>query len=220
MRSRYADRFNHDPDAATYDLGVLDETDPIRCGYGVVLDWVAREARTDETSLVLDLGAGTGNLGLRLGEFRELYCVDVSGNMIRRGRKKLDHRPGVVWIQEDLLEFVHRSPLRFDVVVSTYAAHHLPENEKEVLFRKIWESLAGGGRAVFGDLMYADEKSRQIILEGFRGRRLHGLAEELEDEFPWYVDRASSILRGVGFEVKTRRFSELSWGISARRRPS
>ena len=33
MRSLYADKFNHDADAAGYDADVRNESDPIRAGY-------------------------------------------------------------------------------------------------------------------------------------------------------------------------------------------
>jgi hypothetical protein len=44
VRSRNADRFNHDEDAAGYDRDVLNEADPIRAGYDALLDWVAAGA--------------------------------------------------------------------------------------------------------------------------------------------------------------------------------
>jgi hypothetical protein len=40
MRSRHADRFNHDTEVDGYDDDVADESNPIRNGYGATLDWV------------------------------------------------------------------------------------------------------------------------------------------------------------------------------------
>lgn len=51
----------------------------------------------------------------------------------------------------------------FDAVLSTYAVHHLTGAEKVLLFQLIWERLWPGGRAVFGDLMFADEAERALL---------------------------------------------------------
>jgi hypothetical protein len=42
LRSRYADYFNHDADAADYDVDVTREEHPIRTGYSQVLEHVGR----------------------------------------------------------------------------------------------------------------------------------------------------------------------------------
>ena len=67
MRSRHADRFSHDEEAAGYDRDVLDEADPIRTGYDALLDWVAKSAEPAPESRVLELGSGTGNLRTAAG---------------------------------------------------------------------------------------------------------------------------------------------------------
>jgi hypothetical protein len=54
MRSKYADYFNHDADAAGYDQDVQNERDPIRAGYRAVLRWVADKVKPH--SRVPDLG--------------------------------------------------------------------------------------------------------------------------------------------------------------------
>jgi hypothetical protein len=60
MRSRFADKFNHDADAPDYDVDVAHETHPVRAGYSAVLEWVARTANLEPGHYVLELGAGTG----------------------------------------------------------------------------------------------------------------------------------------------------------------
>jgi SAM-dependent methyltransferase len=92
MRSRHADRFNHDEDAPEYDLDVRNEEDPIRAGYAELLEWVAREASIGPDARVLELGSGTGNLTALLPPARELLCVDISGAMTHLAREKLARR--------------------------------------------------------------------------------------------------------------------------------
>ena len=215
MRSRFADKFNHDDEAQGYDLDVADEDNPIREGYSALLDWVAKEASPGEESSVLELGTGTGNLTVLLGRPGRLVCVDVSEEMLRIAHTKLSGLDGVEYMVSDLLEIFDRLRDPFDLLVSTYAIHHLTAEEKSLLFHRIAEGLAPGGRAVFGDLMFADSEHRREYLAGLRRSQANEHADEIEDEFFWDLERSVAELIRLGFEVETERISELSWGVSA-----
>lgn len=217
MRSRYADKFNHDEDAEGYDLDVLNEDNPVRAGYDRLLDWMVARASPTAQSRILDLGAGTGNLGLRLPRFGELVCVDVSERMVAIGREKLRGKTGVTWVVSDVLEFFDRASGRFDVVLSSYAVHHLTPEEKDHLFSRTWACLAAGGNALFGDLMFENQAAREGLLEEYRRSDRRELAVEIEDEFFWDLEGATRSLRNLGFALEVERFSTLSWGIDARK---
>jgi len=246
MRSQHADLFNHDEDAPRYDADVLNESDPIRTGYQNCLDWVAngvstsltrtrREATTPPAAVgtVIDLGSGTGNLTERLPRVNRLFCVDVSTEMHALAKEKLADRPEVVPVQQDLLEYLHelvttdaiRSddgpmpvPGTVDVVASTYAIHHLLENEKAELFAFLSRTLAPGGAFICGDLMFENEKARAAYLESCRQSGKSQLADDIEEEFFWDVELAREGLDRVGFTVETKQFSVLSWGLFAQSR--
>jgi putative AdoMet-dependent methyltransferase len=215
MRSQFADKFNHDEDAAGYDLDVRNEADPIRAGYAELLDWVIQTADTDADSVVLDLGTGTGNLAQRLPAFRQLICVDISKEMLQLAQEKLAAVTGVRYVEADLLEFFERTGSHFDAIISTYAIHHLTETEKPLLFEKIAQRLQPGGIAVFGDLMFENAAACERYLEYCRNTARAELADAIEDEFFWNVESACQHLRRLGLDPNTRRFSDLSWGIAA-----
>ena len=214
MRSRHADRFNHDEDAADYDRDVLNEADPIRAGYAALHDWVAGRAAPDARSRVLDLGSGTGNLALRLTAFGELVCVDVSQEMARIARRKLARHDAIEWVRADLLAYFDTPGPPFDAVVSSYVIHHLVEDEKQQLFERISGRLASGGRVAFGDLMFESAQARRDTLDAYRASGRAELADDIEDEFFWDVSSAVAGLEALGLDIETRRFSELSWGIA------
>ena len=92
----------------------------------------------------------------------------------------------------------------------------IPEEKKE-LFRRIANALTPGGKAAFGDLMFRNEIERDRILNVHRRTGREALAAEIEDEFFWLLDRRVADLENLGFDVKTRRFSALSWGIAAQK---
>jgi putative AdoMet-dependent methyltransferase len=223
VRSEHADTFNHDEDAAGYDVDVVDESNPIRAGYRATLDWVAERAaiRADET--VLDLGVGTGNLAARLPGCRRLVGVDVSERMLEQANGKLG--PTVELVQADLLE-VLAGPSgaatdldgsdNLDVIVSTYAIHHLTADEKETLIVAAAQRLAPGGRFVVGDLMAAG----RATVPDVRTRLAHPDVDALfADEFPWYVDESLTAMAAAGFTaLAAEQLSDLSWGLAARRR--
>lgn len=218
-RSRHAEDFNHDEEAAGYDADVRNEEDPIRAGYAELLDWLAVEAGVTPASSVLELGSGTGNLSARLGPARETVCVDVSEEMMLVAREKLAGRSDVTWVRKDLLEYFDTPGPSFDVVVSSYAIHHLTDDEKQALFARVAARLNDGGRVSFGDLMFESPEERGRILAGYRETRHRGhLPDGIEEEFFWDVARSQRELRELGFDLKTKRFSELSWGMSGRLR--
>lgn len=215
MRSRFADKFNHDAEAPGYDRDVLNEQEPVREGYARVLDWVAAEAGGARS--VVELGTGTGNLALRLRGCRRLVCVDVSREMLRIARSKLSGMNRVQFVEADILEYFDHPAGPCDAVVSTYAVHHLTEDEKTRLFREAAAALRREGRAVFGDLMFENDDHRKRYLAELRGSGREELADEIEDEFFWNMEHAVDALASVGFQVAAERFSALSWGISARK---
>jgi putative AdoMet-dependent methyltransferase len=217
MRSRFVDKFNHDDEAPGYDEDVADERNPIREGYSALLRWVVDQASAGGSSSVLELGTGTGNLAILLEDFDRMVCVDISANMLGIARAKLADRPNVEYVQADLLQCFEALEERFDVVISAYAIHHLTEEERHVLFRSVERSLEPGGRAVFGDLMFADDEERRDYLAALRSKGESDLADEIEDEFFWNVEETIGELVGLGFRVTKERFSRLSWGICAER---
>jgi putative AdoMet-dependent methyltransferase len=214
VRSRHVDEFDHTGLEGVYDADVLNESDPIRAGYAETLAWVVEQAQIIPDSAVVDLGAGTGNTAALITAARHVTCVDVSAAMMERARPKLAHLSSVEYVVADLLEFFDQ-PRRFDRLVSTYAVHHLTELEKAALLRFVGSSLAPGGVAVFGDLMFESREAEQALRETYAGEEV---VVSFDEEYFWYVDAVPAMAECAGVHVTDgRRFSELSWGIKLER---
>jgi putative AdoMet-dependent methyltransferase len=215
MRSRNVDRFNHDLDALSYDSDVANESDPIRAGYLELLRWVADRADVDGAD-VIELGAGTGNLTALLRRAGSIEAVDASAEMLSLLRQKCGDAH-VRCHQADLLGYFDE-PRPTDRIVSTYAVHHLEQDEKHTLFERIRKSLRPHGIAVFGDLMFASAAARDEMRRSFAERGEQDVVDAIDEEFFWLLDDALPALLSCGFRVETRRFSELSWGVCCRLR--
>jgi SAM-dependent methyltransferase len=212
MRSQHVDRFNHDTEVEGYDADVTDESNPVRNGYDATLSWVIDHAAVGADDVVVDLGTGTGNLAVRVGARSRLVCVDVSTGMLEVARQKLP--ADTEYVESDLLEFVDRAP-ECDVVISTYAIHHLVADEKTALLDGLFRRLRPGGRIAIGDLMVADAG----VVPELQARLAHPDADEMfADEFPWFVSDARVELARIGFvSVEAEQTGVLSWGLAATR---
>lgn len=217
MRSSHADYFNHDQDAYGYDEDVRNTADPIRAGYDAVLDWVAEHSSISKRSRVLELGSGTGNLTVRLPDCQEIICVDVSQKMEALAHGKVSHFSNRRFIKDDVLAVFDRHIGPFDAVLSTYTLHHLTEDEKRYLFKHLWGVLNDGGVAIIGDLMVENQKELKNKIKDYRSQGIHDVAEALEEEFFWLLEQSVLALQNIGFLVEWKRFSDLSFGILAKK---
>jgi putative AdoMet-dependent methyltransferase len=136
--------------------------------------------------------------------------VDVSVEMLRLARAKLGD--AVELVQSDLLELFD-APDTFDVVVSTYAIHHLTSDEKDALLARARSRLRAGGRLVVGDLMVASAAAVPALSARLRHDDVDAFFVE---EFPWEVDTTVRALDRHGFRrIAVEQLSDLSWGVAA-----
>jgi putative AdoMet-dependent methyltransferase len=216
-RSANADIFNHDNDAAGYDSDVRNEADPIRTGYQDVLRWVVQQAQITPTSRVLELGSGTGNLSELIASCGELVSVDVSGSMETIAKRKLRHLANRRFIKADILEVFTHELGKFDAVISTYAVHHLTDQEKQRLFTLVFDHLLPSGAAVFGDLMVQNDSEKEEKNQQYLAKGDQTTAQAISEEFFWSLDTAIADLKRLGFKIRVERFSDLSYGVIARK---
>lgn len=217
MRSANADIFNHDTEAADYDNDVRNEADPIRTGYRDVLRWVVRKAQIAPSSRVLELGSGTGNLSELIASCGELVSVDVSENMEAVAKLKVRHLTNRRFIKADILEVFTKEIGKFDAVISTYAVHHLTDQEKQQLFALVFDRLLLGGRAVFGDLMVLNSSEKEEKIQQYFAKGDQATAQAIRKEFFWSLESAIGDLERLGFKARAKRFSDLSYGVIAQK---
>ncbi len=99
---------------------------------------------------MLELGCGDGRITHELSKVDnnlEGTLIDGSVDMIENAKKRLEPYQGLKFIQITFQELIKSDLLTadFDFVVSSLAIHHLKAEQKESLFKYIYDNLNLGG---------------------------------------------------------------------------
>jgi SAM-dependent methyltransferase len=124
--------------------------------YRACVSLVVEHARPHADDTVLDLGCGTGAIGLALADDAgRVVGRDISEGMLERAREKAAER-GIETV--DFGEGSFREPNvgeSVDIVVSNFAMHHLSDDEKREAVDVVTD--LGARRFVLGDVMFFGE---------------------------------------------------------------
>jgi ubiquinone/menaquinone biosynthesis C-methylase UbiE len=120
------------------------------------------------TDACVDLGAGTGFVTTAMAPLvSSILAVDISAAMAASlaQRAARDGLRNVSTQVSDLKEF-NLMPASADLVVSSYALHHLSDPDKQALVARAARWLRPGGRLVIADMMFgrgASQRDRDIL---------------------------------------------------------
>jgi tRNA (cmo5U34)-methyltransferase len=173
--------------------------------YGAALDLIADWRRHETAPLrVLDLGAGTGLFSAMLLEHHpdaHIQQLDASEAMLDQARRRFAGHPAVSFALGDMTTADICGP--WDLVISALAIHHLDDEAKQALFRRIRTALRPGGlfvnaEQVLGPTPEAERRYAEIWLEQVRAggvpeaeiakaqeRMLHDRCAPVEDQLAW-----------------------------------
>jgi ubiquinone/menaquinone biosynthesis C-methylase UbiE len=127
-------------------------------GEAALLEWLPRRP-----SRVLDLGSGDGrllSLVINACAPAEAVALDFSPAMLHRLRGRFSARPSVSVTGHDLEEPLPEDLGTFDVIVSSFAIHHLSHTRKRGLYEEVYARLRRGG--VFCNLEHVASPTRTL----------------------------------------------------------
>lgn len=171
----------------------------------------------DQSSVFVDLGAGTGTLAVAVATHcRRVVAVDVSPAMVAAIRDKASEA-GVANIEAmhaGFLSYEHQGDPA-DFVYSRNALHHLPDFWKAIALRRIAAMLKPGGVLVLHDLVYSFDPDDAVpTIEAWLANAVERPADgftrpELETHlrteystFSWLLE---PMLEHAGFEIRQAR---------------
>lgn len=176
--------------------------------YETILEAIAERSR----GVVIEFGVGTGNLTEKLVQRGlEVFGIEPSQNMRKIARQKLPH---VDIKKGNFLSFPMRTE-HVDTIVSSYAFHHLTDEEKEQAIRLYSKILNENGKIVFGDTIFQDEKAKEAAYLQAKHNGFHRLAADLNSEFYTTIPWLEQVLEKYGFTVSFEQMNDFVWLMEA-----
>ena len=168
---------------------------------------------------ILDLGCGDGLFIQELLKSffpKSVTMVDGSNEMLEAARNRLGNAANLNFVHTSFQDLLAKEPLNdnFDFIYSSLAIHHLPFNEKKLLYAYIYKLLSAGGCFVHYDVVVPlSEKIekwylshwRQVIKghpDKERSEKLLGIPEQYkrnQDNIPDTLESQMEALELIGF---------------------
>jgi len=179
-----------------------------------------RSRGLDASSVVVDLGCGTGQFALAAAALcRRVVAVDVSRPMREALRRKRDDADlgNVEIVDAGFLTYDHTGD-RADVVYSRYALHHLPDFWKVMALCRVRAMLRPGGVVRLWDVVYnfnpdeADERVEAWCAP--YGNEVEGdwarweLEEHVRDEHSTFTWLLEAMFDRTGFGIESADYSD------------
>ncbi len=163
-----------------------------------------------ETPNILDIGAGTGLLTKVIYEkypSAEYTLIDISDKMLKIAKERFKGKNNIRYLNRDYASYEFQE--KYDVVVSSLSIHHLKDNEKRKLYKKIYESLSNKGIFVNGDQFLATSEINEKIYQKQWKEKIEntdlcadsktGAFERMKLDKPATVENNLNWLKDVGF---------------------
>lgn len=212
-RTEWIDKWGFDEWAKNYDnsLEDNDSKDELKLfeKYDYVLESIAQIIVNSNTNKVLDIGCGTANIVKKLPKGIKYTGIDQSIEMILKAKNKFSD------IELRLGNFLDEpfAENEFDVVITSYAFHHLNEFEKENAINLLLRYLKQGGKLIIADLMFLNETEREKQKQKYLDAGRMDLWDIVEDEYYSDVEKIKEYVEFLGCSIKVKYLVNFTWLI-------
>jgi putative AdoMet-dependent methyltransferase len=207
---KWMDKWGFDSWAKRYDDSIMNSSWDelvIFDKYDFVLDTVVRKILNTKAKKVVDFGCGTANLYGKLNSDIEYIGIDQSIEMLLQAKNKF---PNINFRLGNFLDEPIMSS-EFDVVVSTYAFHHLSKVEKEKAIILLLKYLKTSGKIIIADLMFLNEDERIKQKEYYYKNDRKDLWDAIEDEYYTNIEEMKEYAEILGCIVNYERINKFVW---------
>lgn len=165
---------------------------------------------------VLEFGPGTGNLTAKLLEAgKSVFGVEPSPAMRKLASDKLRGRAEIV--DGDFLTFPE-PPFQADTIVSSYAFHHLTDEEKRAAIKQYGKYLHMHDKIVFADTVFEHEEAYNQAFDKARSQGFYQLANDLKTEHYPTLETMKAMFTAEGFAVQFIQQNDFVWIMEAIKR--
>lgn len=210
--------FNHWADKYDKDIKLAEKHDDwLYRDYSKILITIMSKIKeycpSKRNKTIIDIGAGTGNLLLMASNAGySIIGIEPSQKMCARIKNK--GFQGQI-IAADFLHLSFKSS-SIDIIVSSYAWHHLPEKQKIKSIDEMKRVLRRNGVIIIADLMFASQGDKQKMVSKLRREKNLDLIADIESEYYGDIRTLSVEFSKRGFNFGSRQLTELVWLIEAR----
>lgn len=212
-RDNWVDRWNFNQLADSFDDMVSSKQSGPFESYEKVLAEVVAAADPKPGETGLDAGTGTGNLASRFVARKiQMSGFDQSPEMLKQCRRKhpdMETKLGTFFA----FPFLDHE---FDFVATSYALHHLTDEQKQLALAECKRVLKPKGRLIIADLMFENESHRLRHMQMLRKAGETETIQQIENKC--YADRSRMLeeLASLGFVAHARQLTTYVHLISAK----
>lgn len=164
---------------------------------------------------VIEFGVGTGNLTKKLiNRGHSVIGIEPSSEMLKIAQIKV---PDAKVHDGDFIDFP-KPQVPVQSIVSSYAFHHLTDEEKDVAIGKYSSILEKGGRIVFADTVFETKASKRRAIETAIASHYNNLADDLSVEYYSDIPTLQAICKKYHFEVMFEQKNKYVWVMVAEKK--
>ena len=181
--------------------------------YNKILNETIKHISKFEGAKVLDIGSGTGNLTNAAAKVG-YNATGIEPNIKMRTIAS-EKYPLIKFLQGSFLSL----PIddnSIDSIISSYAFHHLTDDEKIEAVKLFKTKLKKQGIVVIADTMYDSEKTKNDIINDAKSSGFSSLLSDLQSEFYTTHDILKEIFENEGFKISFLQLNKFVWILTAK----
>ncbi|MBM7571607.1 class I SAM-dependent DNA methyltransferase [Aquibacillus albus] len=175
-------------------------------------DTILTEVTNHAEGNVLEFGVGTGNLSEKLLKAGH-HVIGIEPSRAMREAAALKH-PSLIIKDGDFLSYPKLEEPIF-TIVSTFAFHHLTDEEKGIAIKGFYDLLPPNGKVVFADTAFESEIAKKQIIQEAKDHGYNDLVYDLTTEYYPMVGTLQTLFEENGFYVTFKQMNKFAWLIVA-----
>ena len=181
--------------------------------YTELLNETVKHIAKYKGDIVLDLGAGTGNL-TNVAAKAGYSAIGIEPNSKMRDIA-IEKYPSISFLPGTFLAL----PIddnSVDAIINSYAFHHLTDDEKGDAIKLFKTKLKPNGTVIITDTMYSSLEEKEAIIKEATDKGFNNLVHDLETEFYTIHEVLTKLFESEGFHISYQQMNKFVWILTAK----